>query len=947
MSSNVFNKYATVCRKTNSKVKSTHVMMTPKNGFINEASEASSDNCDETYIDMNSSKLFQFIDLYLNDLKANRSSNDLRRKTKMIFQASYDCNVPLTFDISLEHDKVESEYDEQIYDDLEKFMMTNLTEFIENHINDNSINYITKMHLYTCVFFLSDCNTNTRTCIRAIFPYLRMKVDDAVEKLSVFQSFISLKLSRDFTHMNFTNLYQSFLKLNVYEKGCYMYGSWDLSLSYRLVDPNVYNIYENDANGYHNNMNKSKFEFKLLDKNVTDYILNTYSGYNQFRPVNNTDKYITPMNVMSELQDKHGYSYLYFIAMSPNYNCSYVFSSSKLQKEKPNDENVEYEPDDDKKIFEDLMDLVTVKSKMMNKENIWLDVGNVCNNIYDTTTALENWINYTDNLSTQFTKEDCNERFNNLTNKIVTVKTIAYHIRLNITVSYIEWQNKWIRSAFYKLDVFNDFRIGEIFYRMYWLDYACIFSQQNSTWYYFNDHRWVKMSGIIQLTKSMNGGFQKKIKEHIRELLTDSANNTSQAGMKELINNKVKEFNKVLKDVGFFAYQRRLSQVMVGFHDDILSKLDHNSNLFAFEDCVVECIGNRTIIRDGCPEDYIYRFVPHKYPESYTMDHPNVKMLLNYYDQLFDDKDLIMFVRKLHSSRLLSGNRDKKFVFEIGPPGGSKSQFKKLRDLAFGKGNENFSFTFDNTVMTAKKITRGGPTSEIDMVVGKRIAFFCEFNVNEKLEADGLLKTFSGADDFFSRSCNENGGVRKTTFMMFFQSNDPPSIGCCDSAIKDRFIYVPFLSKWTLDAPKDPKEQKKRRNYIRDNSFESQLAYMAPAFLWLMVKDYTRYIDEGIEMPDISKKYVKKYWEENDIYYRFLRHNGVVKTDDNKDILELSELFAIFQDWFRHEYPTENDVDRKRFSYEMRDENRLGDFHQDNSSFWVGWKMNDVREIGN
>lgn len=915
MANNVFRSYSSVCQKVFS---STHATHTIETNCVKPTDDTS-----KVHIDMNKSKVFDFIDLYLQNLPDVDDGRVDERK--VLFTASFDTNVPFIVSFKLKHD---SALDDSMYDSLESFIIRSLSEFIMENIDVNSIVYTTALTLFTCLFFMTDGSgeTATDTSIYIVFPSLRLHKDDAQNKLSKLLVFMRQKLSREYEgDINFDNIHESFIDTDVYDRNCPMYGSWIENYSFHLIDPNVYNM---------SCSRNDKMEVQQLFENCTDrspidaYITNVNSGYVNCQIDGST------MTAMEELQLKHGLKYLFYIAMSTNYNNSYVLPSSTMSRNKKKSEV--YEPKNDIEIFNDLMALISRRSKAMNRENVWMDVGNVVNTLFGSRNGLNIWKDFTSSLSTKYTEDDCDRRFHTLTNRVIGVKTIAHHVKQLFPNKYRVWQDKWIKSAFIKMKHYNDHEIAESFYRMFWLKYVCTSASSDRGWYMFVGPYWVEMKSVSPIVKDLNTEFLAKIESHIQSLMELSAKQMANSSVKDTISAKIEAFLKITKDLGNRRFVNPLIKMMYMFEDDPESKFNQNPNLFPFQNCVTECIEGNVVVRDGYPEDYILGSVPHDLMD-YTWDSYPVKLYLEYLRQMFNDDDVIMLVRKILASRLLSGNKDKKFIFEIGPTGASKSQFKKLRDLSYGSGAGKFAFTFDNSIMTNKK-KAGGPSPEIDQATGARLGFFCEFDVSAVLVADGLLKTFSGADDYFSRSCNQNGGMRKTTFMLFFQANNPPTIVCSDDAIKDRFIYIPFLSKWRKNAPTDPEEQKRKRIYMRNNDFEKQLKIMAPALLWVMVQDFPKYYEEGLEMPAICKEFVRKYWEENDQYFRFMRE-CLVKTDNNCDIIDIGTIYTMFCEWFRHNNPTQNDVDMKVFSYEIKNEERLGDFTDEGSSIWCGWRI--------
>jgi len=203
-----------------------------------------------------------------------------------------------------------------------------------------------------------------------------------------------------------------------------------------------------------------------------------------------------------------------------------------------------------------------------------------------------------------------------------------------------------------------------------------------------------------------------------------------------------------------------------------------------------------------------------------------------------------------------------------------------------------------------------------------------------------MLKELTGGDSFFARLLHENGGEVQAMFKLILMCNKIPPIPTGGKAVKTRTRIIPFLSTWVNNPPESENEQFELRLFKKDPFFDRQIPNLAKAFLWVLVQYYPKYIEEGLNEPNIIQQATSQYWQENDIYQQFINESIIrAMTDDgNPDLsatLSHSEIYREFKFWFKESFPGSKCPDSPTAKIEFI--NKLGKQHKKR---WCGIRLN-------
>lgn len=216
-----------------------------------------------------------------------------------------------------------------------------------------------------------------------------------------------------------------------------------------------------------------------------------------------------------------------------------------------------------------------------------------------------------------------------------------------------------------------------------------------------------------------------------------------------------------------------------------------------------------------------------KYNTDLTWQSPSVVKFLNWMGQVFPDMELLIFFLKDMASCLDKHNLNKRIRVWIGAGDNSKSMVAKLFQLIFG----------DHCVHLPSSVLTHGFCSEIVQARNAHVAFISDF---EGKTSQSALKK-----------------LRDEPFKIITMCNSMPP--------NQTFIYIPFVSTWTDDAPENPVEQHRQGKFKKDTYFEKQLPELAEAALWVMVQYYPIYQKKGLKLASIMLQYAKDHLSQDPI----------------------------------------------------------------------------------
>jgi phage/plasmid-associated DNA primase len=549
--------------------------------------------------------------------------------------------------------------------------------------------------------------------------------------------------------------------------------------------------------------------------------------------------------------------------------------------------------------------LPILKQERVDKDNFWLDIGKAlynCDNGGEN--GLKTWIQFTERSETK-TAEMCRNRYYSFNDTAIDIETIAIYAREDNKKDYNHWHQQWCMKAFDRATTCLHHDVAQALKRYYWLDYVCG-NVNNTSWYKFRGHRYVKLDSGIELRRSLSKEFLHQF-EIIRSNITKEIADMGENKEKDLKEAQVKKLTNLiakLKTVGFKESIMREARELF-YKEKFMTYLDSNPNLFGMLNCVIETYENKICVRPGKPQDYITMCTNINYRFDYNWETPEVVKLLKWFRQTFPDHELYEYILKDFSGFLRGRNSMKLFRIWTGSGNNSKSMIVKLLENAFG----SYLIKMPTTLITTQRTGSSNATPELARSKGTHVAIIQEPDDDETMRK-GIIKEFTGGDSFYARTLHDVGGDIQAMFNLILMCNKIPAIVNGDQATQNRIRIVPFLSKWSNEAPDDEEEQFKTRHFKKDDFFEEQIPSLAPALIWVLVYYFSKFIKDGLKQPDIVKFETDKYWNEHDCYSLYIEQclvpvfkNAEKTQKDENACVTWAETYSSYKMWFRESYP--------------------------------------------
>ncbi len=516
----------------------------------------------------------------------------------------------------------------------------------------------------------------------------------------------------------------------------------------------------------------------------------------------------------------------------------------------------------------------------------------------------------------------------------LTVKTLAWYAREDSWLQYNDWHTAWCEKHIHNVlydQSHSD--IANYFYKTYWLEYA--YSESNvgknqGKWYYFVKGKWLELTNdAIEIKKTLSNKFVKiflKKRAEIYSVNTSLGNPYSKKKAKE--SDHVEMHGKRLtKIISLLKSQASKSNIVSALREYFLNTkmgnvLNCNPYITGVENGVLEVCNSSLVFRNNKPEDYISMTLKASYNNHFTWEHPLVREFMDWHRKMFPEPSLLDYALKFASSCLIGLNSNKDFIIMSGNGDNSKSMNIKLYESLFG----GYCIKIPIALLTEKGANSSSPSPQLARAKCTRVAFIDEPEDDITMNK-GAIKRFTGGDSFFARMLHDNGSDVKATFKLVLTCNNIPLIPNADTAVKGRTKIIPYLSKWVDNPPETEEEQFKQLRFKIDRQFEMRIKDYTPAFLWVMVQYFSKYISEGLNVPDIVNKTNEEYWRNNDVYSQFIGDSIVElplidgKRNDKAKV-DFSNIFSEFKDWFRKYFPGTQIPDRRMVRKELN--NRWG-----------------------
>lgn len=326
--------------------------------------------------------------------------------------------------------------------------------------------------------------------------------------------------------------------------------------------------------------------------------------------------------------------------------------------------------------------------------------------------------------------------------------------------------------------------------------------------------------------------------------LSEDLNKTT-GDLRKRFADQIATFDKILKNLSKGNYVNTLvKQCLQMFTSHSCVKaFDTETHFTALTNGVIEIYNDKPIYREGKLEDLITKATRLTYNASLTKGSPSVLKLVEILKFYFVD-DYYGYMLRFFASRLHDGNTQKKAIFVIGPTGSGKTTMFEFFNWLLG---DLGSIGPTSMLSYDRNAGADSPTPAATAACAARVLLIPELGGPNIAAA--TFKRYTGGDTMSIRRLFGEQTNAKMNAIFVICANNYPTFDDAGEPTITRVTIVPMEKQFSKNAPLDEKEMAKTGVYKIEDGFVEKLRIYSDAMLFLMMKNYGKYIDLGLKVP--------------------------------------------------------------------------------------------------
>ena len=442
-------------------------------------------------------------------------------------------------------------------------------------------------------------------------------------------------------------------------------------------------------------------------------------------------------------------------------------------------------------------------------------------------------------------QHDAKERYNQ-----VYKRTIDYYVDITLSNDLVNINGK-PETTMVDLAV--------VLYNMFKNQFVCANFGDN-TWYEFENHRWVECDSGITLKQMISnemynvyinrigsaggsagaGGSKKANKQILAAAAAATSSgassssgagagaaSTDESGKPNQFQHRISDICIRLKQTGIKTNIMKEAQEL--FYDKkFLQSIDTKTHLLCCNNCVIDFKEKRA--RQGQPDDYITKSTNIDYYALDQKKHGKIIAEINdFITKLYPEEDIRKYMWEHLASCLIGVNYSQTFNIYIGCGSNGKSKLVELMSLALGE----YKAVVPISLITSKRASIGGTSSEIAQLVGIRYAVMQEPSKGMRLE-EGPMKEITSGDPVQGRALFKNMITFIPQFKLVVCTNTLFDIKANDEGTWRRIRKVDHKAIF-CENPRDD-DPDKPYQYLIDKRLDEKFKVWAPVFLAMLVE---------------------------------------------------------------------------------------------------------------
>jgi len=581
--------------------------------------------------------------------------------------------------------------------------------------------------------------------------------------------------------------------------------------------------------------------------------------------------------------------------------------------------------------------LPMISDARADDRNDWMTIGWTLYNITEGhPDGLDLWCEFSSRCEEKYDENVCIYQWDRMVKKDYTIGTLRHFAKIDNPVEYKKLKEERSEKHIIESLEGSHTDIAKALYEEYGDEFVCV-SIVGKVWYQFRNHKWEEVEDGVTLRSKISGSLAEKYKKASLDIYLQMSQEEDKS-KQNMLALRMKEINKIRQKLKTVPFKKNvMTESMDVFYDPrFKEKLNQDPYLICFKNGVYDL--KLDIFRAGRPEDFISRCLPINYI-AHTEDDEKVQEIYTFLEQVFPDNTVRKYFLDISSKVFVGGNQDKIAVFWTGEGDNGKSVTQTFFEKMLGK----LCAKMNTGNITGKKPNPGNAYADLARTGdGIRWVVLEEPEGDEQINS-GTLKHWTGNDSFYARDLYEKGkgGTEITPlFKLTIITNKLPRIKhSVDKAVWNRVRVVPFESTFckACEAPDTYEEQLRQKRFPKDGKFTQKIPLLVEAFAWVLLEHKKKIKDMPLEEPPKVMAATELYRKQNDNYRQFLDECII---EDKKKFITLTELYAIFREWFREGFPgqtvpVKNDVEE--YFLKLWGQYRLG-------KKWLGYKQRTLND---
>jgi P4 family phage/plasmid primase-like protien len=406
----------------------------------------------------------------------------------------------------------------------------------------------------------------------------------------------------------------------------------------------------------------------------------------------------------------------------------------------------------------------------------------------------------------------------------------------------------------------TEYDYAMVLHFMYKDTFACV-SIRNKSWYEYIGQRWTETDSGTNLRRKISSmtGMYKLFNDKSKEVLEEVTKLSSGANPEkfEAARKWQAHCSSILIDLKRTDKKQNIMREACDlfYVPHFMDLLDSKNHVMCFTNGVID-FSLPDPFRQGTPEDYTSKCTNIPYVPL-TEEHEGVvSEIKEFMRQLFPIKQLRDYMWAHAASTLMGKNTNQTFNIYTGSGRNGKSKFVELMGKALGE----YKATVPVTLITQKRTSIGGTSSEIVQLRGVRYAVMQEPSVGDTIN-EGIMKELTGGDPLQGRALFKDSVTFTPQFKLVVCTNTPFDFKSTDDGTWRRIRMCEFMSLFT-EEPVEGDEIKPYQFKV-DKNIDDKFESWKTVFMSMLVEKAVKTQGDVVDCPIVLAK-SQEYREDQD-----------------------------------------------------------------------------------